>query len=463
MPVRDRMTPVELRASIGLAAIFGLRLLGMFVILPVFAIYAERLPGGSDLTLVGIAIGAYGLTQAILQIPFGWWSDRYGRKPVIYIGLAIFAAGSFVAAAATNIYIVIIGRILQGAGAISAAVMAAAADLTREQHRTKAMAMIGSTIGLAFALSLVASPWLDRHIGVPGIFAMTGVLALAAMLVVWRIVPGGAVAQPVQGASALRELWSVAADPQLARLNYGIFALHAILMSLFIAIPFSMRDAGLPLGEHWKVYLPVMLGSFVLMAPAVMGQSRSGRVRRTFLVCVAVILAAHVALPWFAADIAALALFLLVFFAPFNVLEALLPSLTSRMAPAGSKGVAIGIYSSVQFLGTFAGAAAGGYLYGRWALSGVVIANAVLTVIWLGIAAGMRIPEPLSTRTYSVPPMDLAQTQALTAALRAIPGVHEARVVVAECTAYLKVDSVRFDEHNVLQTIAGKGELGWRP
>ncbi len=463
MPVRDRMTPLELRASIGLASIFGLRLLGMFVILPVFAIYAERLPGGSDLTLVGIAIGAYGLTQAILQIPFGWWSDRYGRKPVIYIGLVIFAAGSFVAAAATTIYVVIIGRVLQGAGAISAAVMAAAADLTREQHRTKSMAMIGSTIGLSFAFSIVAGPWLDRHIGVPGIFAMTGVLALAAMLVVWRIVPDGSIVPEAHGSSGLRELWKVAVDPQLARLSYGIFALHAILMALFIAIPFEMRDAGLPVSEHWKVYLPVMLGSFVLMVPAIMGQGRSERVKRTFLICVALIFVAHVVLPWLASGITALTLFLLIFFTPFNILEALLPSLTSRMAPAGSKGVAIGIYSSVQFLGTFFGAAAGGFLYSRWALDGIVIANTALLVIWLVVCAGMRIPEPLSTRTYSVPPMDLAETQALATALRAIPGVHEARVVAAESTAYLKVDSVRFDEHNVLQTIAGKGELGWRP
>src|SRR6185503_3233260 len=185
MSQHDRMSPVELRASLSLASIFGLRLFGMFVILPVFAIYAERLPGGTDLTLVGIAIGAYGLTQAVLQIPFGWWSDRYGRKPVIYVGLAIFALGSFVAAAASDIYVVILGRVLQGAGAISAAVMAMAADLTRDEHRTKAMALIGSTIGLAFAFSLVASPWLAGFIGVPGLFALTGVLAIVAMFVVW--------------------------------------------------------------------------------------------------------------------------------------------------------------------------------------------------------------------------------------------------------------------------------------
>src|SRR5688572_23919320 len=188
-PTRDRMSPVELRASLSLAAIFGLRLFGMFVILPVFAIYAEHLSGGENLTLVGMAIGAYGLTQACLQVPFGWWSDRYGRKPVIYAGLAVFAAGSFVAALGINIYVVIVGRMLQGAGAISAAVMAMAADLTRDEHRAKAMAMIGSTIGATFAASLVLSPWLNRVIGVPGIFAMTGVLVLAAIGVVRALVP----------------------------------------------------------------------------------------------------------------------------------------------------------------------------------------------------------------------------------------------------------------------------------
>src|SRR5215207_3235989 len=253
MSSRDRMSPLELRGSIALASIFGLRLFGMFVILPVFAIYAERLPGGDNLTLVGVAIGAYGLTQAILQIPFGWWSDRYGRKPVIYLGLAIFAAGSFVAAAAANIYIVILGRVLQGAGAISAAVMAMAADLTRDEHRAKAMALIGSTIGLAFAVSLIASPWLDRHIGVPGIFAMTGVLALLAMLVVWRIVPDVQELRRSDRSGALKDFVAVLTDPQLGRLNIRVFVLHAVLMALFIAIPFSLRDAGLPLSEHWTV------------------------------------------------------------------------------------------------------------------------------------------------------------------------------------------------------------------
>lgn len=397
MSSSSKMTPLELRASIGLSGIFGLRLLGMFVILPVFAIYAERLPGGGDLTLVGIAIGAYGLTQAILQIPFGWWSDRFGRKPVVYVGLVIFAAGSFVAALAPNIYIVILGRILQGAGAISAAVIAMTADLTREEQRAKAMAMIGSTIGASFALSLIAAPWLDRVIGVPGIFALTGLLALGAILVMWRYIPDAPIQPPAPG-RALKDFWHVLMDPQLARLNWGIFALHAVLMALFIVVPFGLRDAGLAVAEHWKVYLPVMLGSFVLMLPPIMQAGNAVLLRRWFIAAVAVLLAGHLAWPWLGANLWLLSLFLLIFFVPFNVLEAMLPTLTTRLAPAHAKGTALGLYSSIQFFGTFFGAAAGGILYKYWGAAGVVLLDAVLLAIWLILAFGMRVP-PTVART----------------------------------------------------------------
>jgi MFS family permease len=386
------MNPPELRASIGLASIFGLRMLGMFVILPVFAIYAETLRGGNNLTLVGIAIGAYGLTQALLQIPFGWLSDRYGRKPVIYCGLVIFAIGSFIAATAGSIHGVIFGRIVQGAGAISAVVIALTADLTREQHRTKAMAMIGSTIGLTFALSLVASPWLNQLIGVPGIFTMTGVLSLLAIGVVYAVVPAAPpIAVPT--AETGQGLLQLLCDPGLARLNFGIFALHAVLMALFIVVPLSLRSGGLGVDQHWQVYLPVMLGSIALMLPPVLMAERRGHLKSVFAGAIAVLLAGHLAMPWLLGSTAAIIVFLLIFFSAFNVLEAMLPSLTSKLAPPGAKGAAMGIYSSIQFLGTFVGAACGGYLYQRYGAHGIFIFDSVLLAIWLALAFGMTAPR----------------------------------------------------------------------
>lgn len=454
----ERMSAQELRASIGLSGIFGLRMLGMFVILPVFAIYAESLPGGDDLALVGIAIGAYGLTQAMLQIPFGWWSDRYGRKPVIYAGLLVFAAGSFIAAAGHHIYVVIAGRVLQGAGAIAAPVMAMAADLTREEHRTKVMAMIGSTIGATFAFSLVAGPWLNRLVGVPGIFVATGVLALAAIAVVRYFVPAGngdAPRHPSPPATAGVFL-QVLADPQLLRVYFGILVLHAVLMSLFIAVPFLLRDAGMDVAHHWQVYLPVMLGSFVLMLPAIVGAKTAAQVKGVFIGSVLVLLAGQIALPWGAGSLWALALLLLVFFTPFNVLEACLPSLVTRLAPLQVKGTAIGIFSSLQFFGTFLGAAAGGALYERWQETGIAALNAALLALWLVLALGMRVPVTLSTRVYTLPELDADEALVLSGRLRALPGVHEARVAAGERRAYLRVDSAAFDEENVAKLIAGE-------
>jgi predicted MFS family arabinose efflux permease len=332
-----------------------------------------------------------------------------------------------------------------------------AADLTRDQHRAKTMAMIGSTIGLAFAFSLIASPWLNNHIGVPGIFAMTAVLAILAMLVVWRVVPDVTEVRPAARVSGLREFGSVLINPQLARLNYGIFVLHAVLMALFIAVPFSLRDMGLPVGEHWKVYLPVMLASLVLMLPAIMSHRHAERMKLYFVCSVALLLIAHVALPWLTAGVIPLAVFLLLFFTPFNILEALLPSLTAKLAPAGAKGVSIGLYSSIQFLGTFVGAALGGFAYSRSGLSGIVIADVVLLATWLVLAFGMRIPSGLSTRTYSLPGgLSSTQTETLLTRLRLLPGVRKAHVDLGEATAFLEVDSAVFDEENAKQTIMGK-------
>jgi len=452
-----RMSPQEVRAAASLASIFGLRMLGMFVILPVFAIYAEGLPGGENLTLVGVAIGIYGLTQAILQIPFGWWSDRYGRKPVIYAGLAVFAAGSFVAALGIHIWVVILGRVLQGAGAISAAVMAMAADLTREQHRTKAMAMIGSTIGATFAFSLVLAPWFNRVIGVPGIFVMTGILVLIAIWVVYAVVPDAPEqVEPRSSRGGLRAFFEVLRDPQLARLNYGIFTLHAVLMALFIAVPLELRAAGLPVDHHWEVYLPVMLGSFVLMIPAILGTTRPERLKRVFVGAVATLLVSQVLMPWSSAGVWTIGAMLLIFFTAFNVLEAALPSLVTRTAPPGAKGVAIGVFTSLQFLGIFVGAAGGGYLYGRWGDMGIVALDVVLLGLWLVIARGLQVPSTRSARVYALEPIDLEQAAALERRLRELPGVGEVRVDSAARRAYITVDSPGFDEENVIKLVAGQ-------
>jgi len=396
------MSALEIRASIGLAGIYGLRMFGLFVVLPVFAFYAEALPGGNNFTLIGIALGAYGLTQALLQIPCGWLSDRIGRKPVIYAGLALFALGSFVAAVAPDIYWVIVGRIIQGAGAISAAVMALAADLTREEHRTKAMAMIGMTIGVVFALSLVVAPVLNKFIGVPGIFVTTAVLAILAMGVVYKFIPDP---HPITGEfhedvePLPGHFHRVLRDGELLRLNYGVFALHAVLMAMWLVVPHALRQAGLAADQHWHVYLPVLLISMILIVPAIIYAEKKSKMKPVFTFAVALLLAAQIMLSrelsgmgGGASSVMGIAVALLVFFTAFNLLEASLPSLISKIAPASAKGTAIGVYSSIQFLGAFIGAAGGGFLLEHHGVKVLFGFCAGLLVVWLLLAATMRAP-----------------------------------------------------------------------
>jgi MFS family permease len=397
-----RMTPDERRATSGLAGIYGLRMLGMFVILPVFALHAETLPGGANQTMVGLALGAYGLTQALLQIPFGWASDRYGRKRVIVFGLLLFAVGSFVAAWAPDIGWTIVGRTLQGAGAISAAVIALTADLTRDEVRTKAMAVIGMTIGATFALSLVAGPVLQSLIGVPGIFALTGVLALAAIGALRWAVPDVARSVHAGDLPGLAAFRHVLADGQLARLNYGIFALHALLMALFVQVPLELRSAGLAAESHWQVYLAVIFGSVALMLPALGWADRPSRSKLVFNGAVAVLAVGQLVLALAGARLWWLCGGLVVFFTAFNLLEATLPSLVSKYAPPVLKGTAAGVYSSVQFLGAFVGAVAGGWLAQHSGAAAVFGFGIALTVLWLAASATMAPPPALRPGNYSM-------------------------------------------------------------
>lgn len=391
-PTHDALTPAERRAGIGLASIFALRMLGLFLILPVFSVYAKELPSGDNVALVGLAIGAYGMTQTFLQIAYGAASDRFGRKPVIVFGLLLFAAGSFVAAASHDIQGIILGRVLQGAGAISAAVTALAADLTREQHLTKTMAMIGSSIGLVFALSMVGAPLLYAAIGMSGIFALTGVLSLLAIFVVLRVVPAAPAVPRQPGWSSFVE---VLANPLLARMNFGVFTLHLLQTAMWVLLPSALvASGGLAVGEHWKVYLPTVLLSFVVMVPAIVAAERHGRMKLVFNAAIALLLAVQLGFAFFGSGLLPLAFWLFMFFVAFNVLEATQPSLISRIAPPHAKGAALGIYNTTQSLGLFLGGTLGGYLAKSAGPFAVWSVCAVLAAVWLMVGLGMKMPPP---------------------------------------------------------------------
>ncbi len=448
------MTAAELRASFGLAGIYGLRMLGLFIILPVFALYAEHLPGGESHLLMGIALGAYGLTQAILQIPAGWLSDRYGRKPVIYGGLLMFALGSFIAASADSIYWVIAGRAIQGAGAINAAVMALTADLTREEVRTKAMALIGMTIGVTFSLSLVLSPVLNGILGVPGIFAMTGVLALLALLVVHWVIPDPVLTRFHSDTEAnSKRLGEVLRNKDLLRLDLGIFTVHAVLMSVFMQVPFLLRADGLEVAQHWKVYLPVMFAGFVLMLPLIIVSEKLGKVKQVFVLAIALAALAQTILLFAQHSLWGLTAGLLLFFTAFNVLEAKLPALISIIAPLSARGTAMGVYSSVQFLGAFFGASVGGALMQFVGGNAVFVFGIALLILWLAVASGMQPPAAVRTRMYHLAEIDDAAAVELRQRLAQLSGVREVMVVAAERLACLKVDRHGFDEAAVEQLV----------
>jgi len=456
------MSPVEVRATMSLASIYGLRMFGMFSILPIFAIYASTLPEKPSSLMIGLALGAYGLTQALFQLPFGMASDRFGRKPVLYLGLAIFAIGSMVAALAPNIEAVILGRVIQGAGAVSAVVTALLADLTRDEHRTKAMATIGATIGVAFAVSLVGGPLLNQWIGVPGIFAMTGLLTLAAIAVVKFVVPDPVHSHYHSDASAApAKLKDVLRNVQLLRLNYGIFALHATQMAMFVVVPFAIiKSSGMHENQHWQIYLPVLLASFVLMVPAIIYAEKQSKMKQVFVSAIAIMLVAQL---MFSASIQhfwGIVASLTLYFIAFNILEASLPSIISKMAPAAAKGTAMGVYNTSQSLGVFVGGAFGGYLSHAFGFSSVFIFCSLLMFLWLVLAYSMQSPPAVRTKMYTMSEtamdMSIENAAVLKGELAKLGGVIEVAVLPQERTVILKLDKMHdWDEAQVLKLLRG--------
>lgn len=397
-----RMTGTERRASASLAAIFALRMLGLFLVLPVFALEAARLPGGDDAARVGLAMGMYGLTQAFLQIPFGLASDRYGRKPTIVAGLLLFALGSGIAAWAPDLTWLTIGRAVQGAGAISAAVTAFLADVTRDGVRTKAMALVGASIALMFALSLVLAPLLAAAIGLAGIFALTGALALAGIaVVIWVAPPEPVVHKPSDMRQVRRGLGEALRHPGLLRLNLGVFVLHAVQLAMWMAVPALLVQAGLAKVDHWQVYLPAVVASLVVMGGVLFPMERRGKLRGVFLTAIGLIALVQLGLWWVASrsggdgavpGLWTLGVLMFVFFVGFNTLEASQPSLASRLAPAHARGAALGVYNTLQSVGFFVGGAVGGWLASAHGATGLFAVCGVATLVWLVLAWPMRVP-----------------------------------------------------------------------
>ncbi|PLR39279.1 MFS transporter [Chimaeribacter coloradensis] len=437
----NQMTPLESRATWGLGTVFSLRMLGMFMVLPVLTTYGMALSGASE-ALIGIAIGIYGLAQAIFQIPFGLLSDRIGRKPLIVFGLGIFAFGSVIAAVTDSIWGVILGRALQGSGAIAAAVMALLSDLTREQNRTKAMAFIGISFGITFAIAMVLGPIITHALGLHALFWMIALLALCGIAITLMVVPNASRHVLNRESSMVKGSFTkVLGNRKLLKLNFGIMCLHILLMSSFVVLPRVMEQAGFPPSEHWKVYLVTMLTSFVAVIPFIIYAEKKRRMKQVFMSCVAVLLLAELVL-WSAGGhhlwviIAGIQLFFLA----FNLMEAILPSLISKESPAGYKGTAMGVYSTSQFIGVAIGGSLGGWIFGLAGAGAVFMACAAIALVWFLVSATMQEPPYVSSLRIML--SDLAVNDAaLASRLRAQPGVADVVVVPEERSAYIKIDS----------------------
>ena len=455
---QTQMFPDEWRASTSLAGVYALRMLGMFLVLPVLSLYAAGLPGAEgNAALAGFAAGMYGLTQALMQLPLGIASDRFGRKKTIYFGLILFAAGSFTAAAADTWLMLVVGRALQGAGAVSAAVTALLADLTREEVRTRSMAMIGLSIGITFSASLVLSPMLTGVIGVKGLFLLTGVLTLASILVVAFWTPDPQVSKLHEDAQAqpsrLREVF---ADRRLMSLNFGIFALHCGMMALFASLPFVMEGLGLDKTGHWKVYFPATLLGLILMIPAIIVGETRGRLKQVFVIGIVLTAAAVAALMLSLHSLWLIGACLIVYFVGFNILEASQPSMVSKIAPADLKGTAMGVYNTLQSVGLMSGFWLGGWLFQHHGMYAVLSFVVALTLVWLASAAASPAPKPVKTVALHIGSAWTGRQQQLSAALGTLSGVEQISFSSDGETVYIKAMQKGFDEAAAKTIISGE-------
>ena len=449
MNKENQMNSTERKAALTLSSVFALRMLGLFMLLPVFSLVGQTLKGYTP-ALIGLAIGAYGLTQAIFQIPFGWLSDRFGRKPIILFGLVLFALGSIVAAMSDHIYGVIAGRLLQGCGAIASAIMALAADLSRDEQRTKIMASIGMSIGAAFALAMILGPGLTSLVGLNGLFSIIAVLAVIAMLVIYFLTPNPEHQFDQRDAIASKGQFSrILGDAQLMRLNFSIFTLHFLLTSFFVAFPLRLANLEIELSDHSWIYLVTMLAAVVLMLPMIIFAEKKRQHARVMLVGVILIAVVQFSFGMFEFPILFILIAMVVYFTGFNLMEALLPSMISRIAPLSGKGTALGVYSTSQFAGAFLGGPIAGLTIQYYEMNGVYLIGGFMALIWTFILLGLKNPPSLTAYTLTMPDVAKDAFPSLVDEIKAIEGVSEAIALPEAGAVYLKVDKKQLDEEKL--------------
>ena len=442
-----KLNPFEKRTAISLSLVFALRMLGLFMIMPIFAIYGQSLIGYSPLW-VGLAIGAYGLTQAALQIPAGMLSDKVGRRPVIYGGLVLFAIGSLVAAFSDSVYGVTIGRALQGTGAIASAILALAADVTREQQRPKVMGMIGVSIGLAFAIAMMAGPILAPFIGLQGLFLITAAGAILGIIIVHTTIPNVVNKAPKSDTVANPSMMlNLAKHPQLLRLNTGIFILHLTLSAIFVILPLSLQSMHFNAEQHWKIYFPALLISFVLIIPMLISAAKKQRNKHFYLASILLMSLSLIIMSVLQQSIILMFFAILLFFTAFNFLEASLPAFVSMLTPAGSKGTAMGIYSTHQFLGAFFGGIVGGLSYKLVGSSGLFLSLAGIMIIWFLLSLGMNNPSKIKTFTFTTKIKNQQHSDTIISQLVALKGALEVVVIAEEQIVYIKANTLTFQQH----------------
>lgn len=455
-----QMLAHEWRASTSLAGVYALRMLGMFLILPVLSLHAKglaaHLPEHEQFKMVGLAMAIYGLTQAILQLPLGILSDKIGRKKVIYLGMMVFAGGSFLAATAHNVEILIMARAIQGAGAVSAAVTALLADLTREEVRTRAMSMIGLSIGLTFSVSLVLSPILTNWVGVNGLFAIMGMLSMLSIALIAFYTPNPKRSFLHQDTQAqTKRIGEVLRNSQLLRLNFGIFALQTGLMSIFTVLPFALHKLGLDKSAHWQIYLPATIIGLLMMIPAIIIGETRNKLKPVFILGIALVWLAQFALIFSLHSIICIGGVLIIYFIGFNILEASLPSLVSKIAPSDLKGTAMGVYNTLQSIGVFFGGVIGSKMYATYGFSGVFGFCCIIIGIWLIIAIFSPPPKPVKNVIFALPTKWHDKLDELSGCLKNVAGVEAVSFSEDKNNVFIKAQQQGFDEDTIKKILTG--------